>query len=266
MQQTMETPKTLKLLIGITAGANLFTALLSGMVPGLHLDQILGLSATGLKTHCFWQLVTYLFTQEAQTGISFSLLFRIAFNAYILWVVGKEFIQKKGVFNFLAIYFLSGLIGGLAAVGLKAGAALPQPIFGNLTALYGLLIAWITFNPNVKILFFIAIPIRAKNLILAYLGINLLIDISSGQTTYALSYIVAAIVGHLYALPFKKPSEKEHSYTRGKIYDFKTGKAILSDEQFLEEMLSKISLHGKKSLTWREKWRIRQIARRKKKG
>jgi hypothetical protein len=49
-----------------------------------------------------------------------------------------------------------------------------------------------------------------------------------------------------------------------KIFDFKTGKAILNDEAFMDACLKKISEYGREGLTFRERWRMRRISKRKK--
>ena len=48
-----------------------------------------------------------------------------------------------------------------------------------------------------------------------------------------------------------------------KIVDIKTGKTVLDDEAFIDEMLAKISRYGEKSLSWQERDRMRQISEKK---
>lgn len=252
-----ETPKPLKILLLTTVVCNL----LSGLFPVAQ--SLLSLSALGIKKLFLWQFITYLFVQMGQ--ISFSFLLMTAFNAYILWIFGTSVIKSRGINHFFTLYFLSGLVGGLTAFALLATTP-PAPIFfaGNLAALYGVLIAWIVLNPNAQILLFFAPPSKAKNLILIFLGINLFIDLSNGYWIHTIAYIASALFGALYCKLFwkKLPSQ---TYTRGKIFDFKTGKVLLSDEDFLEEMLSKIAQKGKSSLTFSERFRLRRIVKKKKK-
>ena len=140
--------------------------------------------------------------------------------------------------------------------------------------------------PDAQLLLLLALPIKAKWLVLAVLLANLLIDFSTGQWLYSLTYFCGALFGYLYTLtvwkakgPFSvlhpieekiinllggQPTPKFQIDPRAKIYDFKTGKAILSDDEFLDAMLTKISLQGKKSLTWKERWRLRRIKRKRK--
>ena len=48
-----------------------------------------------------------------------------------------------------------------------------------------------------------------------------------------------------------------------KVYDFKTGKAIIQDDDFMDACLDKISKKGKSSLTMRERFRMWRISRKK---
>jgi hypothetical protein len=199
-------------------------------------------------------------------------------------------IEKKGRVHFFSLYFLGGIIAALAIYGLQLERH-PQILFaGNATALYTLLIAWVMLFPESQLLFLMALPFKAKWLILSIIGANFLIDLSTGEWTRVLAYIMAILFAYFYAvlawnvhgpfsslhrmervlfrLSFAKSSKKSgHPFSdRAKIYDFKTGQAILNDQEFLEAMLSKISLYGKKSLTWRERFRLRRINKRKHQG
>ena len=49
-----------------------------------------------------------------------------------------------------------------------------------------------------------------------------------------------------------------------KIYDFKTGKAIIQDDKFMDACLEKISRRGKGSLNMHERFRMWRISKKKK--
>jgi membrane associated rhomboid family serine protease len=259
-----KTQRLFNALLTSTILTSLLGALSDSFIPAFSIQKIFSLSLNGIEHHQFWQLISYLFVQPLENGISFGFLFKIAFNTYLLFLVGGSILHKKGVFHFLSLYFLGGLFSSLVILGLLILFPSPLSFAGNMTALYSLLIAWITLNPQATFPFLLGIPIRAKTLIFAFFGINCLIDLSSGNWIYALSYLAAALFGYLYGLLLRQHTEKT-VYTRGKIFDFKTGEALLNDDQFLEEMLSKIAVHGKKSLTWKERWRLRKIVKNKKK-
>ena len=140
--------------------------------------------------------------------------------------------------------------------------------------------------PEVQVLLFFTIPVKIKWLILGILGVNVFIDLSHGNFLHCAPYISSALLGYFYALlvwhqqsPFtklhalekkilyfmKKLQRNSPSYYSGpsKIYDFKTGNPILSDEEFFEVCLAKIASQGKNSLSLTERWKMRRISKKK---
>ncbi len=263
------TPKALKNLLLWTLGISLFSALFNNFFP-----QVLGwtspydwlsLSRWGMNHYFFWQFFTYIFVHPFVHGVSFSFLFSLAFNLYLIWIIGASILEKRGVAAFLSLYFLSGIFVGLVLMLVQTLMGSELSFSGNTAVLYSLLITWIILNPEAQILLLVGMPLKARSLVLTVLAANLLIDLSVGDWQHVVAYLAGASFGFLYPLIAWKTKKAAPFDTRGKIYDFKTGKAILSDEEFLDAMLSKISLYGKKSLTWRERWRLRRISKRKKK-
>ncbi len=262
------TPRPLKILILATLTISLFCGVTDHLFPHyfniVSPQQLLSLSSWGMHLFYFWQWISYLFVHPLTVGISFSFLLSVAFNTYLLWVIGTSLIERKGSMHFFALYFLSGLITGLVVSGLQVASSSSLSFAGNGATLYALLIGWLMIFPKAELLLFLAIPIRASWLILGILGINLLIDLSTGDWIRVLGYTSASLSGYLYAFFFWKQREAQTTYTQAKRFDFKTGKAILSDEEFLDAMLTKIALNGKSSLSWKERWRLRRISKRKK--
>ena len=63
----------------------------------------------------------------------------------------------------------------------------------------------------------------------------------------------------------RKRIDPSYVFAKAKIYDFKTGQAILNDEEFMDAMLSKISMYGQSSLSFRrEHFRLKRILKEKK--
>lgn len=261
------TPRSLKFLILLTLAINIFSAVTNHLFPSLgwpSLQELLSLSFSGIEHLYLWQWISYLFVHPVGEGLSFSFLLAVAFNSYILWIVGTSLIERKGQAHFFSLYFLSGLAAGLIVYGCQAASHSNAFFAGNGSSLYALLIGWLVLFPKAEMLIFLAIPMRVSWLILGILGINLLIDLSVGDWIRVLGYGGAALFGYLYSFLFWRQRTHSPLYTRAKRFDFKTGKAILSDDEFLEAMLTKISMHGKKSLTWKERWRLRSISKRQK--
>jgi len=261
-----KTPRPLKILVLMTFVISLVSALFDRILP-LSPQQILSLSLDGMESGFLWQLATYLFVHPLSHGLSFSFLLSLAFDLYVLWVIGTSLIERKGINSFFSLYFLSGIVSGFAIYGMQWLTQSPIPFSGNWTSIYAVLIAWLMLYPGMELLLFLTVPVKAKWLILGTLGANLLIDFSTGDFVHTTAYLTAAFTGYFYAILFWSTKTESHRdqylYPRAKVYDFKTGRAILNDNEFLEAMLTKVSLHGKESLTWKERWRLRGIHRKK---
>ena len=288
-------PRALKILVLSTFIVSLVAALCNNFQQTLGVatpEQILGLSPWGIDRFFLWQFFTYLFVHPVAQGISFSFLISLGFSVYLLWVIGTSIIERRGIASFFTLYFSSGILIGLIIYWIQSMVHATVPYAGNTASLYAILVAWIMLYPEAQLLFLLALPLKAKWLILSILAANLLIDLSVGEWLNTVIYTSGALFGYFYGLilwkvngpfaalrPFEEKFMKlfggsattraarfQTQNSRAKIYDFKTGRAILTDEEFLEEMLSKISLHGKSSLTWGERFRLRRISKRKKSG
>ena len=284
------TPKIIKILISIVGGVGIISALLYSF--GFVLPQLL--LSLSLPNFMIWQPLTYWMVQNSNTGISFSFLIGLIFNLYLIWIIGSSIINEIGVNRFLRFCSISTIgIGITALITIKlTGHTLlfagPEPI------IYGLLILWMMLNPELELLLLMTFPVKIKWLVTIFLGIIIVVDFAHGNWPYFIAYLTATGGAYLYCLlacklqsPFiithrfdsffnnigillskyrqKKREIKEETYRKAKIYDFKTGKALLDDEQFMDAMLSKISQHGEKSLTIKEKLRMQKISKRMKK-
>jgi len=282
------TPKAVKYLILSTLIISLISALLSRFIP---IQYILGLSSVGIKHGFVWQLITYVFVQPLATGISFSFLLHLLFNLYLLWVIGTSIIERSSAKQFLALYFLSALFsGGICTFLLHAFSSIAL-IAGAGPSIYAILIAWMMLYPDMQISLFFVVPFKAKWLIMGLLGANLLIDLSNHDWMNFILYLSASTFGYLFAVmkwklhgpftalsrmerilmnfPFSwiqkwKEQGKKKSFRRSKIFDFRTGEPVLNDEEFMDAMLSKISLYGEDFLSEKEKKRMAKIAKKKK--
>jgi membrane associated rhomboid family serine protease len=269
------TPKIIKLIIILTAILSIFSA----TIPNMHFFKFFALSMDGVKTGFFWQLLTNLFIIPNQK-ISFSFVFHLVFNLYMLWVFGTAIIDLKGKKHLISLFLITGILSSTVALFLTpfifAGANIP---------IYSFAFAWLMLHKDAKLLLFFSIPLKAKWLILGVMGINLLSLISSHSFDYFFSYLSSFTLTYFYALliwktfsPFsflmkfeknvihllKKIFSKKKFYS-SKIFEFKTGKRKkLSDEEFLDKMLEKISIHGKSSLTKRELKKLNKITKKTK--
>jgi membrane associated rhomboid family serine protease len=285
----------LKFIVLSTVCLSLFSALFDALFPYWHLPKpqiLFSLSLWGIKHGFIWQFLTHFFITPIVGGVSVSFILYLVFNMYFLWAVGSSVIERKGVKHFLSIYLGGGIFSGLISAIVLWNTHSFIPIAGINPALYALLTAWMMLLPEVQILLFFIIPVKIKWLIVGIIGVNLFIDLSQGNLIHFILYLSSIGFGYLYALlvwqihgPFKPLHSFERlcislsetvrkkyfhsqkgSYAQGKIYDFRTGKVVVRDEEFMEACLSKIATQGKNSLSLFEKWKMRRISRKKRKN
>ncbi len=258
----------LKLLILTT----ILISLLTGFFP--EVQKIFSLSWAGIKSLFLWQFITYIFTETGPISLGF--FFSLAFNMYLLWMFGTSLIERIGLKTFLILYFTAPLIGALAALPFSS-----LTLAGSTNAVYPLLIVWMMLNPYSQLLLFFTLPFKSYLLILSLIGISIILELSSGRWEAGISLLISCIYSYFFSLivwrkispitflnPFEKKVLKllekkvDRLYHSSKIYDIKSGKPILDDEQFMDAMLDRIARHGEGSLTRSEKKRMKEISKR----
>jgi membrane associated rhomboid family serine protease len=126
----------------------------------LRLDEwyfrYLPLSLEGLEHGYVWQLVSYQFMHAG--------LLHVLCNCWAIFVFGREVEAALGRRPFLALYFSSGIIGGLfqSLAGLISMARFGGPVVGASASAFGLVAAYALLFPNQWLLLFFVIPMRAK--------------------------------------------------------------------------------------------------------
>ena len=240
------------------------------------------LSLDGLKHGFVWQLLTYQFMHAG--------LLHIVFNCWAIYVFGLAVEAALGRRQFLALYFSSGVVGGLVQV---LAEFLPFGSFGGQVvgasaAAFGLVAAFAMLFPDRILLLFFIIPMRAKYLLLVCAGFAVAcILVSLGSATGGVHVADAAHLGGMltgvlfirYALnwdwhwprfrrarpePVRRlarvPSPKSSFWAKAR----NAPEEQLAPEDFLSKevdpILDKISAHGIQSLTERER-RILEAAR-----
>lgn len=269
---------SLKILIGATAALSLLAA----FIPFLY--SLLSLSLNGILHLYLWQPISYLFVLPGP--ISFPFFLHLAFNLYLLWTFGSFFLARSPSL-FFSLYFGAGIFAALLALGTMFLFHLPYSLSGSSPALYAILIAWVILNPDATLLLFFALPFKARWLLLGLIGANLLIDLSHADWISFSSYLGATLFGYFFSLlawreqspfPYLRPFErflfrtlerlrqKKPLHRSPKVYDIHSGSPRLDDDQFMDAMLARISLHGEDSLTPEEKTRMQKISARKSAG
>lgn len=277
-------PRFIKILTALFAATTLGLALFPEGLP------FLGLSKLGIETHFYWQWLTYGLFEPAPRGIGFSLLLQLGFSLYLFWLFGSSLIEALGERRFIYLSIGCTLAGGLGAWGMLKALHLSY-LFAGLTPLvYGLLFAWTRLNRQATILLFFAIPINASRALYILIGLALLTNLSDRDWPAAASLLSS--LGCVYLLSkffsptltpipwlrrmewtlvrwknriknwWKKPAPS--STRQSKIYDIRSGKPILDDEQFMDAMLARISVYGENSLSPEDRKRLNEISKKKK--
>lgn len=287
---TSKTPLVISTLILVTCLVSIFVTLANPLFIYLGVSgpyQLLTLSAYGMQHYYLWQPFSYLFTQTSLNGIDLFYLISLAFNMYVLWAFGSPVHERMGTKHFLGLYLGSGAFAGIIA-------CLAMPLIGQYAvfsgpsaALLATFIVWAMFFPESQLTFFPYFPVKAKWLTAGVLGIITLTCLSQLDLIHFIIYIVATLCAYLYSVivfnlctpftathrvdsrialffrRFHKKETKKNEAPASKIYDIKSGDPILTDDAFVDQMLSKISKEGEKSLSMSERRRMKQISERK---
>jgi membrane associated rhomboid family serine protease len=256
-----------------------------GYPPHLANPDYFALSTDGLKHGYIWQLLTFQFMHAG--------LLHLVINSWAIYVFGRELEMTLGRGRFLALYFSSGVIGGLvqALAGALAlryfpnawGLRFAAPVVGASAGGMGLIAAFATLYPErpLMLLLFFIIPIqmRAKFLLLfsaLFAVFGILVPMSNVADAAHLGGLLTGVFfirfAHNWQWPqFRRaarppprrlvgvPSQEFAHWGQSKGHD-----EDLPPEDFLSKevdpILDKISARGIQSLTERER-KILETAR-----
>ncbi len=240
------------------------------------------LSVEGLRHGCVWQLLSYQFMHGGWL--------HLLLNCWAIYVFGRELEDTLGRKSFLALYFASGVVGGLlqTLLGVLLNGVFAAPVVGASAGAFGLVAAFATLYPErpLMLLLFFIIPVnmRAKYLLLfsgLLAGFGIMFPADNIAHAAHLGGMITGVVFVRYALhwhwhwprlprirkPPLRPVAKVPRRTSG-LWGQDEGGADedLPPEEFLSKavdpILDKISAQGIQSLTERER-RILETAREK---
>ncbi len=284
------TPNLIRQLITAICGVTLVAAFLDPLLlkyAGFGLQSLLSLSAQSIYSLFLWQPFSYLFVLQSMGTLSFGLIISLFFQMFILWMMGSHIVDRFGSWSFIKLYFGAGICAALLTLPIYASSPFMSPYAGPTASLYAIFVVWALMHQDSQILLFFIIPVKTKWLLVGGLGASLLVFISNESVLSLIMLITGTLFGYLFATFFKGFSspypfmskidqffidlgDRVRSPDRWrrkgpKIFDFKTGEPVESDEEFLDRILSKISKSGKESLTKKEKTRLDEISLKKKK-
>lgn len=178
------TPWVLRLII-----ANAVVFLLQQAMP-FGLEQVLALHGSGLLLRP-WGFVTYMFLHG-----SFGHIF---WNMLGLYFFGPVLESRLGPTNFLRLYLVSGIVGGLCWL---VFTALPVGGVGGLIgasgAVFGVQLGFAYFWPRQPILIWAIIPIEARWLVLIMTIVSLVMGVQGGGNVAHFAHLGGFLGGLLY--------------------------------------------------------------------
>ena len=268
-------------LVAVNVVAFILQSVLSGF-SSFPTNRFFALSVDGLRHGFVWQLLTY---QLMHGGLIHLLL-----NCWAIYVFGREVEDTLGRQKFLALYFSSGVIGGLfqALGGLLLRGHFAESVVGASAGAFGLVAAFATLYPErpLMLLIFFIIPVnmRSKFLLLfsALLALfGIIFPLDNIAHAAHLGGMLTGIVFVRYAVHWhwrwprlrrtrNQPPRPLVKVPRQTSAPWGQNQGALGEDmppaEFLSKavdpILDKISAHGIQSLTERER-KILQTAREK---
>lgn len=204
-----------------------------------------------------WELVSYMFLHGD--------ILHIIFNMFILWMFGCEVERYWGFRDFMKYFFICGIGGGLFHVILHASSIIP--VIGASGAVYGILAAFAVLFPDRPIMFFpFPIVIKAKYLVLIFIGISLLFGIWGSQNRIAhFAHLGGMIVGFIY-LKFGRNINvlgefiKKKNTERKMLFLAKKRRKLQQLRNEVDAILDKINEVGYENLTEKEKKTLKEAS------
>jgi membrane associated rhomboid family serine protease len=110
-----------------------------------------------------WTVVTYMFLHDPNN------IMHILFNMFGLYMFGPRVEERIGSQKFITLYLISGITGALVSMIFARNAA----VVGASGAVFGVMLAFAMFWPDVQILFMMFIPVPAGVAVVIMAGMSL---------------------------------------------------------------------------------------------
>ncbi len=147
-----------------------------------------------------YQIISHMFMHDGRSPT------HLFFNMFTLYFFGPMIERVWGPKKFLVYYMLCGLgaLGLHVLIGSFTGGA--SPVLGASGAISGVVLAFAMLFPNLKVMLLIPpIPMKAKYMVLIFLGIDLYLGLSSYNTGIAhFAHLGGALFGFLLILFWRK--------------------------------------------------------------
>ena len=251
-------PTVTSLLVALGVGAyvsqEVITFMLSDQDGGRMLWQWLALDGAGIRDGQYWKFFTHPFLHTNVLHIPLHLIV----NMLLLYFAGCEVEPIVGRWNFLGIFGVGALLGGIAQ-----SLVLPaETIVGMSAGVVAVLIAFCTILPELEVtlmlFFLVPVRLRAKHLAVALVLMNVALCYTHTLPAIGpVAMLAATVAGWLYVkqLGYGNPLAIQRY-----IFEKRERAARLermSPEQFIsgeiDPILDKISREGMHSLTRAER-------------
>lgn len=219
-----------------------------------------------IKKYFFWQLFTYQFVHRQ--------VFHILFNMLALWMFGSDLEEKWGYKKFLHFYLVCGTATGfiIFLFNLLLGTG-HWATLGASGTIFSILMVYAIYWGN-RTMVWLVFPIRVKYFVAIIAAISFL-SMLSGEDPFVshIAHLGGLLVGYLYLKVFKDSTvsswdagwvQKWKVYKKKKEWQNKEKERFdaLDEEKKVDEILSKISRNGIKSLTRNEREILKKASER----
>ncbi|MCB1159029.1 MAG: rhomboid family intramembrane serine protease [Leptospiraceae bacterium] len=225
---------------------------------GDPLMEYLALNPRELNPLFYYKLLTYAFLHG---GIMHLLL-----NMFSLWMFGSELEIKYGSKNFVGAYLLSCLLGGILSLIVYNLNGSYYYVLGASGGIFGVLLMYALNWPDREVLFMMLFPIKIKYLIGIYMLIIMFSQAGEGGNIAHMAHLGGAIGGALfffadrnYKINFNFSLSRYRQKRKMMKYQEEMYERQNAKER-VDELLDKISKHGMKSLTRKERQFLKEAS------
>lgn len=140
-----------------------------------------------------WQVLTAMFVHGG--------LGHLIFNMYGLYIFGKPLEKKWGGARFTFFYLITGILANVASVIFYMVSGSQVSLIGASGAVFGVLLAFGGYFPNVRLLLFFILPLKVKWAILLYAVVELAFEITNTINGIAhITHLFGFLFAFLYLL------------------------------------------------------------------
>jgi membrane associated rhomboid family serine protease len=255
-------------LLVVNAAAFLIQLISANFPHGREIqNDYFALSLDGLKSGYVWQLLTFQFMHASWMHLIFNSLAIFFFGRSVETVLGRN--------RFLAVYFSSGIIGGVVQMLFAlVFQSFDAPVVGASAGAYGLVAAFAVLNWEEQftlLIYFFPVSMRGKTLLWASIGLALVGLLTPGSGVANAAHLGGILTGFVCVryifqgrwpqpeFPARRREPREFvAAGKNKFWSSaaKTDDDLSADEFLQREVdpiLEKISAHGIHSLTARER-------------